>query len=67
MKKKIEMKYLTTTNVYQYLGISKGLLYKIMKNDPTFPKGLNITGSKKVYDKDDIDKWLRSKSAQITK
>lgn len=64
MGKIVESKYLTTTNVYKYLGISKSLLYKIMNADPTFPKGLNITGSKKVFDKEDIDKWLRSKSEQ---
>lgn len=64
MVKIVESKYLTATNVYKYLGISKGLLYKIMNADPTFPKGLNITSSKKLYDKEDIDKWLRSKSEQ---
>lgn len=60
----IEPKYLTATDVYNYLNISKSLLFKIMKNDPTFPHGLTITGSKKVYDKTEIDNWLRHKSEQ---
>ena len=51
-------------STFKYLGISKSLLYTIMNADPTFPKGLNITSSKKLYDKEDIDNWLRSKSEQ---
>ena len=57
-------RFITATNVYQYLGISKAYLYKIMKNDPTFPKGLNILGKKKVYDINALDKWLYEKNNQ---
>lgn len=64
MEQHIEPKYLTATSMYQYLNISKGLLYKIMKNDPTFPKGLNLTGHKKIYDRAELDNWLRNKSKQ---
>ena len=62
-----EKRYLSATDVYQYLNISRGLLYKIMKDDPTFPRGLNITESKKVYDKVELDSWLRHKSEQTRK
>lgn len=59
-----ELKYMTATKVYNYLGISKALFYRVLKNDPTFPKGLEITKGKKVYDKNSIDKWLLSKNSQ---
>lgn len=61
--KTIESKYLTATNVYQYLGISKGFLYKVMKNDPTFPKGLFINKSKKVFDRIELDNWLKNRNS----
>lgn len=59
-----ELKYMTATKVYNYLGISKALFYRVLKNDPTFPKGLEITKGKKVYDKNSIDEWLLSKNSQ---
>jgi predicted DNA-binding transcriptional regulator AlpA len=65
MEIKTESKYLTATNVYKYLGISKGFLYKLINSDPTFPKGLSLTSNKKVYDKNDLDLWLRNRSATI--
>ena len=65
METKTELKYLTATNVYKYLGISRALLYKLINSDPTFPKGLNLTSNKKVYDKNDLDNWLRNRSANI--
>ena len=61
--KTIESKYLTATNVYQYLGISKGFLYKVMKNDPTFPKWLFINKSKKVFDRIELDNWLKNRNS----
>lgn len=64
-KNTTESKYLTATNVYRYLGISRGFLYKIMNSDPTFPKGLFLSKNKKVYDKSALDNWLKNRTDNI--
>lgn len=57
-------RFITAVKAYAYLGISKTFFYKIIKEDPTFPKGLNILGKKKVYDINALDKWLYEKNNQ---
>ena len=57
-------RFITAVKAYAYLGISKTFFYKIIKEDPTFPKGLNILGKKKVYDIKALDKWLYEKNNQ---
>lgn len=62
-EKKFESRYLTAIMAYKYLGISKSTFYKVLKEDSSFPKGLLLTGSKKVYDKLDLDNWLKSRNS----
>ena len=61
---KEKRRFITADKAYAYLGISKTFFYKIIKEDPTFPKGLNILGKKKVYDIKALDKWLYEKNNQ---
>ena len=61
---KEKRRFITAVKAYAYLGISKTYFYKIIKEDPTFPKGLNILGKKKVYDIKALDKWLYEKNNQ---
>lgn len=60
---KYDSQYLNATGVFRYLGISKALFYRLIKTDPTFPKGIEITKGKKIYDKRSLDQWLIAKTA----
>lgn len=60
---KYDSQYLNATGAFNYLGISKALFYRLIKTDSTFPKGMEITKGKKIYDKRSLDKWLIAKNA----
>lgn len=62
-EKDFETRYITATGAFKYLGISKSMFYKLLKTDPTFPKGLALTKDKKIYDKLDLDNWLKSRNS----
>lgn len=57
-KKERFIRYLTTTSLIHYLGVSKNFFYVHIKNNPTFPKALALTASKSVYDRLQVDEWL---------
>lgn len=63
---KYDSQYLNATGVFCYLGISKALFYRLIKKDPTFPKGIEITRGKKIYDKRSLDLWLSSKKTNMS-
>lgn len=45
--KTTEIRYLTATNTFKYLGIKKDFFYTTLLKDPTFPKPLYLTAKKK--------------------
>ena len=54
--------YLITKDVALYLGISKGFLYKLIKEDPTFPQGRYISNKTRIYKIEDLQNWIASKN-----
>lgn len=58
VKKEYVIRYLTTTNLVKYLGVSKNFFYVHIKTNPSFPKALPLTASKSVYDRLQVDEWL---------
>ena len=61
MEAAIESRYIELTLAAKYIGISRTYFYKLIANDPTFPKGIRLTATKCVYDKKDLDLWVDSK------
>lgn len=58
VKKEPFIRYLTTTSLINYLGVSKNFFYVHIKTNPNFPKALPLTASKSVYDRLQVDEWL---------
>lgn len=55
----IENKFITIKEVVEYLGYSVGYLYKLVskKEIPFYQP----TGSKILFDKNEIEKWVKKK------
>lgn len=54
--------WLTISEAIKYLRISKMSFYSILKKDDSFPKGYTILNKKKLWKRDDLQDWVRSKS-----
>lgn len=52
------VRYLTPSNLIRYLGVSKNFFYVHIRNNADFPKPMTLIGSKKVYDRYQVDEWL---------
>lgn len=63
-KDKTVIRYLTATNTFKYLGIKKDFFYTTLLKDPTFPKPLYLTATKRVWDKLSLDNWLQARQSQ---
>lgn len=57
----IEPRYMDLAIAAKYIGISRAYFYRLIGNDPTFPKGIRLTATKRVYDKKELDLWVDSK------
>lgn len=57
-------RYVNATHAFAYLGISKAFFYKLIRNDPSFPRGLKLTENKSVYDLNALDKWLYERNGK---
>jgi predicted DNA-binding transcriptional regulator AlpA len=56
------MEFLNMNDVLQKLKISKSFLYRLLKNDESFPKSIKLSPKRnKVWMKDDIEKWMSNK------
>lgn len=55
-----ENKFMTIKEAAEYLGYSVGYLYKMVKNKdiPSYQP----TGNKILFDKEEIEKWVKSGS-----
>jgi len=59
----IDDEWLTSDEVMRYLHLSRMSFYSILKKDDSFPKGYAILTRKKLWKKDDVENWVKSKSA----
>ena len=58
----IDDEWLTSDEVMRYLHLSRMSFYSILKKDDSFPKGYPILTRKKLWKKDDVEDWVKSKS-----
>jgi predicted DNA-binding transcriptional regulator AlpA len=60
------MEFLNMNDVLQKLKISKSFLYRLLKNDESFPKPIKLSNRRNtVFNKDDIEYWMSSKFTQL--
>jgi predicted DNA-binding transcriptional regulator AlpA len=60
------MEFLNMNDVLKKLNISKSFLYKLLKNDDSFPKPIKLSHRRNtVFNKDDIEYWMSSKFTQL--
>ena len=60
------MEFLNMNDVLKKLNISKSFLYKLLKNDDSFPKPIKLSNRRNtVFNKDDIEYWMSSKFTQL--
>jgi predicted DNA-binding transcriptional regulator AlpA len=52
---------MSAKQVAQYLSISRGTLYNILKRDEDFPHPFSITPGQKRWKRAEVDKWLFKK------
>ena len=56
------MKLLTVTEVGQVLGFSRSKIYKLVKEDDSFPRAIKLGESDNApvrFDQDEIEQWIR--------
>ena len=53
-----EKGFLSQASVCQYLDISRTTLFRLRKNDKTFPKAYFVTADKPIFKKSDLDNWI---------
>lgn len=47
-----------------YIGVSKATFYRLLKEDPKFPKGIRVSARCVVWKVSDLDEWISSKSEE---
>lgn len=52
------MKLLKTAEVCSKTGMSRSTIYKLEKNDPSFPRRRHLIGRRVAYIESEIDQWL---------
>ncbi len=55
------MQLLTVRDVLNKLKISKSFLYKLMRNDESFPKPSKFSKRNVMFRSEDIDVWVSNK------
>jgi prophage regulatory protein len=55
------MKLLTQTSVCELLTISKTTLWRIEKQDTTFPQKVNLGGRRIAYKQHEIIEWIENR------
>jgi excisionase family DNA binding protein len=56
-----EEEVMSAKQVAQYLSISRGTLYNLLKRDDEFPHPFSITPGQKRWKRTEVDKWLVKK------
>ena len=56
-----EKGFLSQASVCQYLDISRTTLFRLRKNDKTFPKAYFVTADKPIFKKADLDNWITNR------
>lgn len=51
--------YLSPSELSLLLGISKVTLWRIQKNDPSFPKCHRISAKKRIWRTVDVENWIK--------
>ena len=57
----IQPKYLKASKVCSVLDISKTTLWRLIKEDPSFPKPIHLINAVKVWELSDLISWLESR------
>ena len=60
----VNKEWLTTTDVAEYLNLSRAALYRVIKSDEDFPKGYSILKTKRLWKKKELDDWVSTKSEE---
>ena len=58
----IDDEWLTLSGVQDYLHLSRTSFYRLIKADNSFPKGYSILSNKKLWKRDEVQDWVKSKS-----
>jgi len=53
--------------VEEILGISTSTLYRVLKNDPTFPRPILISERASGFRESELQAWIESKKSQEVK
>ncbi len=61
-KATIEPRYITATQVCTYISMSRTHLYRLIKSDPTFPKKILFSEGKGLFDRVQLDEWIKSRA-----
>ena len=56
----IDTKLLSVKAAANFLGMSVSTIYRLLKNDPNFPKALKITRKKTVFRSEDLNAWVKA-------
>ncbi len=56
---------LDLNGVAERLGVRRTMVYRLRKNDPTFPLPIFLTTAAPRFDPDEIDAWVESKRASL--
>jgi predicted DNA-binding transcriptional regulator AlpA len=54
----------TREDAQRFLGISKATIFRLLQNDPSFPKPVAVTGTRRIlrWQPESIAAWVEAKS-----
>lgn len=55
-------KYFKVKDVANYLGLSVATIYRLIKADSNFPKGILLTKKCHLWDIEEINEWIKNES-----
>lgn len=53
-----DYKLLSIKEIMEMFGISKSTFYRLVRNDPTFPKPVSLGDRRQAFKSSDIDAWV---------
>ncbi len=60
MSEAVETIGLTPDQILKKYGFSSATLYRLLKSDPTFPRGRWVTKRRRLWDAAEVDQWWQS-------
>lgn len=57
-----QRKYIRIVHILEMLGdISRPTLFRIRRDDPTFPKGRKLSGRTTIWERQTVEKWIEDR------